>query len=252
MCPVLVKLGPITLHTYGLMVAIGFLTAFFVAKKEFEWRNFPPGMLDQIIFGLMMSAIVGARLLYFAVDGFHELVRDPLSLLRIWEGGLVFYGGFIGGFLFLIFYTRRKNLSLLSITDALTAPLLLGQAFGRVGCFFAGCCYGRPTDSWVGVTFTDERALAPLHVALHPTQLYEAAINFLLFAGVFTFRQRLTAKHMTTSYYLIGYGVARFFLEFIRNDDRGFVFLSLAPSQWISIAMVIGGFVLYAQRNAQR
>jgi phosphatidylglycerol:prolipoprotein diacylglycerol transferase len=252
MCPILFKTGPFTLHTYGLMVAIGFLAAFYVAKREFARRHLPVDFLDNVILALMATSLFGARFFYFAVNGFHELNHDPLSFFRIWEGGLVFYGGFIFGFLFLVIYAHYKHVALLAIADALAAPLLLGQAFGRLGCFSAGCCYGRPTSSIFGVTFTHPEALAPRFVALHPTQLYSAAGDLLLFAGLLILRPKLLSRGAATIYYLIGYGVGRFLIEFVRNDDRGAVVMHLQPSQWISIAMVTLGIVLYAKRHADR
>jgi phosphatidylglycerol:prolipoprotein diacylglycerol transferase len=252
MHPILAKFGPITLHTYGLMVALGFLASFFIAKREFARRNLAPDFLDNIILALMGSSLLGARLLYFTVNGFYELKHDPLLFFRIWEGGLVFYGGFLFGFAFLVYYAHHKNVALLAITDALAAPLLLGQAFGRLGCFSAGCCYGRPTSCALGVTFTNPDSLAPRFVSLHPTQLYSAALDLLLFAGLILFRPKLLSRGASTVYYLIGYGVGRFFIEFVRNDDRGVVFMYLQPSQWISLGIIIFGVFLYAKTHTDR
>jgi phosphatidylglycerol:prolipoprotein diacylglycerol transferase len=252
MHPLLFKIGPLTLHTYGLMVAIGFLAAFYVAKREFVRRGLPGDFLDNVILPLMAASLLGARFVYFAVNGFHDLWAAPLSFFRIWEGGLVFYGGFIFGFLFLVFYARRRNAPFMAVTDALAAPLLLGQAFGRLGCFSAGCCYGRPTSSFLGVVFTNPDTLAPRFVALHPTQLYSAAGDLLLFAGLYLFRSKLLSRGAATAYYLIGYGMGRFLIEFIRNDDRGFVFLHLTPSQWISFVMIGLGLFIYEKRNTAR
>lgn len=240
------------MHTYGLMVAIGFLAAFFVAKREFPRHGLSTDFLDTVILMLMVSSLLGARIFYFAVDGFRALAQNPFSFFKIWEGGLVFYGGFIGGLLFLFFYTRYKEVSLLTVTDSFAAPLLLGQAIGRLGCLAAGCCYGRPTELPWKVTFTHPEALAPRFMALHPTQLYEAGFNALLFAGIFFFRDRFAQKGMNTIYYLVGYGVVRFLVEFIRSDDRGIFFLHLYPSQWISIVMILIGVGLYVKRNSYR
>jgi phosphatidylglycerol:prolipoprotein diacylglycerol transferase len=229
---------------------LGFLAAVFVGRREFLKYGLPAETLDLVLMALMLSGLFGARLFYFLVNGIGFLFSDPLSFFRIWEGGLVFYGGFIGGFLFLVIFTRIKKMPLLSVLDPFTVPLLLGQAIGRLGCFSAGCCYGRPTTSWVGVTYSSPNTLAPLNVPLHPTQLYESAMNFLLLGGLLLLRRRFVERGLATAYYLIGYGTGRFLLEFVRGDDRGYVFFHLQPSQWVSLAMVLIGLVVYAKRHA--
>lgn len=253
MLPVLLNIGPITIHTYGLLVGIGFLLAFFAARLEFRRRRLSEAALDRLAFYLMIGGILGARILYFAVDGFATLRADPLSFFRIWEGGLVFYGGALAGIAILIVCARRMGVSFLTLSDAFAAPLLLGQAIGRLGCFAAGCCYGRPTGSFVGVTFTDSRALAPLYEKLHPTQLYEFAGDLILFALVTAVSKRSRRPGSATCLYLAGYGAFRFALEFVRGDDRGFVIQHLYPSQWIAAAAILTGCIGYAvlrQREA--
>src|SRR5438067_1813064 len=131
MFPILLHIGPITLHTYGLMVAIGFLLALRVARGQFQQRGLPDVLLDRIVFCLMVFGLLGARVFYFGVDNFAELRSDPLSFFRIWEGGLVLYGGVIAGVTVLIFFSRTHGLPFLGLTDAFAAPLLLGQAIGR-------------------------------------------------------------------------------------------------------------------------
>src|ERR1051325_5573114 len=112
MFPILFKIGPLSLHTYGLMVALGFLGGYYLVRQRFELHGIPLAIFDQFIFVLMVSAILGARLFYLGVDWFASLKQDPFSFFRIWEGGLVFYGGFIGALLALVIYTRVKELSL--------------------------------------------------------------------------------------------------------------------------------------------
>ncbi|OVE77059.1 hypothetical protein BVX98_03730, partial [bacterium F11] len=168
-------------------------------------------------------------------------LEDPLSFFRIWEGGLVFYGGFLAGFLLLLLYSRFREISWLTLGDAFAAPLFLAQSLGRIGCFAAGCCYGKPTESFVGVTFTKTESLAPLHVALHPTQLYSSLGNFLLFLGVLYLGHKRPPRGVLFASYLLGYGVFRLLIEFVRDDFRGPTLSTLFPSQWISLAGIIGG-----------
>jgi phosphatidylglycerol:prolipoprotein diacylglycerol transferase len=227
------------------MVALGFIVAYYAARRDFARYHLPVETLENGIMMLMFSALFGARFVYFAVERFEGLRSDPLSFFRIWEGGLVFYGGFLFGITFLLIYTRVKRLPLLTVLDALTAPLLIGQAFGRLGCFSAGCCYGRPTECFLGVTFTHPESLAPRFVSLHPTQLYSSLGDVLLLGGLYLARKYFKRPGSNVVYYLLGYGTGRFLIEFVRNDDRGVVFAGLFPSQWISLAAILTGVILF-------
>jgi len=241
MFPILFKLGPLSLHTYGLMVALGFIAGYTFLIKEFGRTGFPPAYLDKMMTLLLISSLIGARIFYFATEKFEPLRSDPLAFFRIWEGGLVFYGGFLGAGLAIFYFTRVRKIPFFKLADALVGPLLLGQAIGRLGCFAAGCCFGKPTLAFYGVTFHNEGSLAPLGIPLYPTQLLESAGNFLLFLGVFFMRRRHPRDGFKVSYYLIGYGLLRFFVEFLRGDFRGPVYLNLYPSQWISLIMIVVG-----------
>jgi phosphatidylglycerol:prolipoprotein diacylglycerol transferase len=246
MFPVIFSVGPFTLHTYGLLVALGFLAGYTWSRREFLRQGLNSEAIDMMILGMMLSAIVGARLFYYLFSGeYRDFSNDPLAFLRIWEGGLVFYGGFIGAIVFIVVFARRKEIPLVRFTDAFAAPLLLAQAIGRLGCFAAGCCYGRPTSSFLGVTFTDPLALAPRFIPLHPTQLYSAGGDLLLLGLLLLLRKRRPEIGFPTAYYLIAYGLGRFLIEFVRFDDRGPSPWGLTPSQWLSLAAIIIGGVVY-------
>ena len=247
MFPILFHIGSYALHTYGLMIAIGFLLAYQVAGMEFRRRGLlEPGpasasRLEVCVWYIMIGALLGARLAYTVLNGWSDFLADPLSFFRIWEGGLVFYGGAIGGFVGLAVASRRWSIPLLMLTDAFAAPLLLGQAFGRIGCFAAGCCYGRATSLPWGVTFTNPQSLAPLYEKVHPTQLYESASVFLLFLAALAVSRRVRRSGSVTAFYCVAYGILRFTLEFWRGDDRGAYHFHLSPSQWGSMLLVAVG-----------
>lgn len=254
MFPILFSFGPFTLHTYGLMVAIGFLCALAVARKQFERFNLPADQLDRVVLFIMIAGLLGARTLYFALENFELLQADPLSFFRIWEGGLVFYGGVIGGLVTLAVYARLHHLPFLSMTDAFSAPLLLGHAFGRVGCFAAGCCYGKPSDLPWAVVFEHPASLAPRFASLHPTQLYESAGNLLLFFAALALSRRRLGAGMLSAFYAVSYGSFRFAMEFLRNDDRGGTYFGGSPSQVVAVLLVICGIGLFVhakKENAQ-
>lgn len=245
MYPILLHIGPLTLHTYGLFVAIGFLTGYYVGRKDFVRENFSGQLWENLVIWLMIGSLLGARVFYFGLVDWNDIVRDPLSFFRIWEGGLVFYGGFAGGFLALLVFTKVNKIPLISALDLLVKPLILGQALGRLGCFSAGCCYGKPTQSIFGVIFRNPDSLAPLFIPLHPTQIYESVGDAVIFILLIFIGRRNPRTGAMFASYLIGYGILRFIVEFFRNDDRGPFLDSLSPSQWGSILAIIIGISVW-------
>lgn len=244
MFPTLFHAGPITLHTYGLMVALGFLAGISVARKTFAAARLPASLVDRLAMLLLVSGLVGARVMFFAVDGFSGLARDPLSFFRIWEGGLVFYGGVAGGLAALVVFSRRRGIPFLLLTDAFAPALLVGHALGRVGCFAAGCCYGKTSGFWPGVTFTSPDSLAPVFVALHPVQLYESAALGLLFVVTMWMATHRPPVGRVTGFYLVSYSAVRFLMELLRGDDRGAFIAGLSPSQAVAIVSFAAGVAL--------
>jgi phosphatidylglycerol:prolipoprotein diacylglycerol transferase len=229
--PILFQLGPMTLRTYGLMMAISFtlgiLLSIFLNRKA--------GREDDLILDLstwiMLGAVVGARLLYIVVEP-TEYLAHPWRVLAVWEGGLVFYGGFIGAGITAYIYLRLKQAPVWSVADTIAPGLALGHVTGRLGCWFNGCCYGR-VDASRGRIFPSIGDGLP-HL---PVMLYEAL--FLLFFSWFLvllwYRRRFNGQVFWT--YVLGYACWRFAIEFLRGDaERGVLFSAvLSPSQWISL-----------------
>ena len=239
MFPVIFKIGPLTLHTYGLMVAVGFLVSFQLVRRGFFQKKIPLDYVDQMVLIMVLAGLFGARLLYFVAVDEGSFQSKFFNFVKVWEGGLVYYGAFLGGLAGLVYFCLKKDLPILKVTDICVGPLLLAQAFGRVGCFAAGCCYGRPTDSFLGVTFTHIDSLAPTYVSLHPTQLYSSFGLLLLFVALILIGKANPPRGTVSGFYLVGYGAFRFLIEILRNDFRGTVLLSLHPSQWISMVMIV-------------
>lgn len=259
MFPKLLTIGSYTLHAYGLLVATGFLSGVWVSS-----RLAPKAGLDrEQMFGLgvylALIAIVGAKLLMVATDfGYYrENPREIFSLQSLQSGG-VFYGGFIAALLFLIAYCRIERLSFLRVADTFAPGLALGHAIGRIGCFAAGCCWGRTSHLPWAVVFTNpyshDLTGVPLGVALHPTQLYESLTLFGIFLLLLRVRARSCFDGQVFASYLMLYAAARFLLEFLRGDpDRGFVFGgALSTSQFLSIFLFAGAllFSFFARRKA--
>jgi len=237
MHPILIKLGPFTIYSYGFFLAIGFLLAIVYATREAKRVGVDPQKVSDMAFYLIVSALIGARLLFILTE-FHDFVDNPLEVFKIWKGGLVFYGGFIGALLAGIWYVKRNNMPLWKTADIIAPAIALGQSLGRIGCFSAGCCYGREADVPWAVTFTDPNSLARLGVPLHPTQLYESALDLGIFLFLIAFRKRKTFDGQLIWLYTLLYAVARLIVESFRGDPRGFVGGMLATSQLIGIVMI--------------
>lgn len=236
----LLTLGPVTIHGYGLMIAIGILCALFVAGKRAKNR----ALNSDFVFNLGMVAIVagfaGAKLLYCIIE-YKAFLSNPLNTLS--GGGFVVYGGLIAGVLAAMLMCRAKKVSFLGYFD-LTAPsIALAQGFGRIGCFLAGCCYGCQTDSFLGVVFP-ESAIAPSGVRLLPTQLFSSAGDFAIAAVLLLYARKECRTGKVGALYLILYSVGRFCIEFFRSDARGAVG-ALSTSQFISIFTLALGLALF-------
>ena len=252
MHPLLFQFGPLSLRIYGLMVAIAFVAALYLASRLGESRGLSRTFVMDAVTLAVASGILGARILFVALN-WSEYRAQPWAIFKIWEGGLVFYGGFILAAATLVYYTKSKKQSLGLVADVFAPALALGQAIGRWGCFFAGCCYGRPTAHFWGVTFQDPLALAPLGIKLHPTQLYESlgllGISVTLFFQLT--RQRWPQGVIFWAYVFL-YGLLRYLVEIYRGDDRGGFYLGWSPSQWVALAAMLTAGTVLALRVGHR
>ncbi|MFH0728379.1 MAG: prolipoprotein diacylglyceryl transferase [Pseudomonadota bacterium] len=252
MHPVLIKLGPLVLYTYGFFVALAFIVGLAIAKKEAVRLGRDPGPVTDLCFFILLSAMVGARLFYIAVNP-AQFLNDPLEIFKIWNGGLVFYGGFIVATLVAMVYLKKRRLPLWETADVLAPGLAAGHVLGRVGCFFAGCCYGKACDLPWAVTFSHSLSLAPLGIPLHPSQLYEVLNNLVVFCVLWLFRRRKTFDGQVFWIYLLMYGVTRAVLEIYRGDPRGlFLNGNLSVSQIIGIALAVIAMVMLKVRPGKR
>ena len=243
MYPILLKIGPLTLHTYGFFVALGFLLALSWTHKESLRRGLDPEIFHDLFFYVVVSALVGARVFYVALN-FSYFQSDPLAALRLWEGGLVFYGGFLFAMPVFLWRIRRWQRPVLEVLDVAAPALVLAQAVGRLGCLSAGCCYGKACNNIFAITFTDNLSHAPLHQALHPTQIYHSLADLLIFLLLALLSRYSVRRGTLVVGYLICYGVLRFTVEFWRGDPRGFL-AGFSISQWISCALVFCGIIIW-------
>ncbi len=243
MLPVLLRIGPLTLHTYGVLVAAGFLFGLAFAVKQGRKEGIPPERIIDIGFYVLLCAIAGSRLLFVVINAGYY-VKHPLDSVKIWQGGLVFYGGLALAVPVAILYMKKHRLDVWNIADVFAPSLAIGHAIGRLGCFSAGCCYGKPAQIPWAVTFVHPESIAGTGIPLHPTQLYEAAGEFINFLVLIALRRHRYFRGQLFWSYIFLYSALRFAVEFFRGDEaRGFVVGGLSVSQGIS---VIAGLVAVA------
>lgn len=241
MHPELLKFGPIVIHSYGFMIAIGFLFAILLAV----YRSKRSGLNTDMIFGLAIYGIIGgfagAKLLFVAIE-IKNIYLHPSILLDL-PNGFVVFGGLIGGILTGYLYCRIKKVDFIEYFDLVVPSIALAQGFGRIGCFLAGCCYGRETNSSLGIVFKDS-LYAPNGVRLIPTQIISSIGDFLIVIILLFYARRKRQNGKLAGLYLILYSVGRFFIEMLRDDPRGFIGI-LSSSQIISIFTLIFGLFLF-------
>jgi phosphatidylglycerol:prolipoprotein diacylglycerol transferase len=216
-------------------VATGFLVAILLASSRAEKEGLDSQKVLDLCFYVMVSALLGARLLYVIVE-YRYFLDSPLEIFKFWKGGLVFYGGLILGVLISLWYLKRNQMPMWKTADLLAPSIALGQSIGRWGCFFAGCCYGKKTDVAWGITFTDPRSLAPLEISLHPTQVYLSLNAVFIFIFLMWLSKRKVFDGQILWSYGILYSIGRFLIEYFRGDDRGFpVEQVLSTSQFVGV-----------------
>lgn len=255
MLPELFKFGPITISPYGILVTTGFILAIFLAKYNATHRESLDGnLIFDFGVGLALSALVGAKiLLIFTEPYFYKNPSHIFSMDFLRSGG-VFYGGFIGALFYAIYYIKKHNLPGYKTADCFGSAIPLGHTFGRIGCFTAGCCHGKYCSiNFLAVKFTNPHCQVEpslLGKPIYPTQLMEAAGNFLIFLFLFKLHKKKKFDGQIILLYVILYGTLRFLLEFIRGDQRGWVIENvLSTSQFIALILVPAAIYLYIKRS---
>lgn len=240
MHPLLFELGPITVYTYGVLLAAAYLLGLKLAMVRAQARGFDQARVLDLGIYIIISALVGAKLLLFVTD-FRTFISDPRELLTLARSGGVFYGGLIVAVVVAVWYIRRIGLPLWTTCDVFAPGIALGHVVGRFGCFFAGCCYGKPTTMPWAITFTDPFAATnvgtPLNVPLHPTQLYEAGAEGLILVLLLATEKRGKQFPGRTFWlYMLLYSITRYVIEMYRDDPRGSVGM-FSTSQFISLVL---------------
>lgn len=246
MFPEIFKIGGLALHTYGFFIAVGIILALYLTKTECQRVGLNGEEIVDTLFWAIWVGIIGSRIFYVLYFP-QEFIKDPLEFVKIWKGGLVFHGGLLFAVPFTLYFFKKKKIPILKTLDVVAIFIPMAHFFGRLGCFSAGCCYGKVCELPWAVTFNHPLTLAPKNIPLHPTQLYEALLNLLLFFFLFFTRKSFNKKGIKFSLYLVGYGAIRFFVEFYRGDLRG-IYLSFSVAQWISLGFIFAGLFIMAFR----
>jgi phosphatidylglycerol:prolipoprotein diacylglycerol transferase len=251
MFPILFQIGPVTVHTYGLLVAAGFIVGISLALHFGKKEGISKEKILDIGFLSLVSAIVGSRLLFVIIE-YRHFSQNPIEIFKIWEGGLVFYGGLLLVIPVLFSYFKRHTLPTWTMLDILAPCLAIGHAIGRIGCFSAGCCYGKPTELPWGITFTHPLSMATIGISLHPTQLYESIAELGIFAFLILFKKYKKFDGQILWLYILLYSGARFFIEFFRGDsERGMISGEFSISQGVSI-ILFGAALFFLVSQGQK
>lgn len=244
MYPLLFEFGPFKVYSYGFFVALGFIVSTYLAGLEAQKKNIHPEKILNLALGLVISGILGARLLYVLQD-LKFYINYPGEILMLHRGGLSFYGGFILATIFAVFFLKRQNLAIFKTFDMVCPYLSLAQAIGRIGCFLNGCCYGKPTSSVFSVYFPGE------DIARHPTQLYSSMGLLSMFIILRIFQAKADEKsHFAGQIFLLYcllYSFMRFFMEYLRGDNPG-VWADLTIHQLISAGVFAISVLIWWKR----
>ncbi len=275
MHPEILSIGPITIRSYGLMLAVGFLAGILIAARRAEKSGEHPDHIYNLSIWIVASSLIGSRL-YYVITHFDEFRADPgLPLLtrvfvefknmfwpvgadgQVGISGLILYGGLIAATAVSAVYLKRHRLNIPLYMDLLAPSLGIGEFFTRIGCFLNGCCFGRPTESFCGVVFPENSAAGFYypHTHLHPSQLYNAFAGLAIFFILIWAERHKKFNGFTALLYFILYAVGRFFIDFTRHYEKSMKFLNLSQNQLLSLGIFVVCVVLlvyFTKRAASR
>jgi phosphatidylglycerol---prolipoprotein diacylglyceryl transferase len=247
MLPKLISIGSFYIPTYGVLVALGFLAGLGITLRLARRAGMPAETISNLAVYCAIAGLVGAKLFMFLFD-ISDYVRDPgrIFTLETLQAAGVFHGGFIAALLMALFYMRRQQLPAMKTLDIFAPGIAIGQAIGRLGCFAAGCCWGRECELPWGVRFrSDFAAPVPLDKTLHPVQIYESVADLLIFAILYKQASRAHRPGQVIGWYLVLYSTARFVIEFFRVHEQALVG-PFSLTQWIALGLLLLGAAILA------
>ena len=244
--PIAISIGPVAIRWYGLMYLLAFVAFIMLAKRRLHlFPAIKMSDVDNMLTWAVLGVILGGRLGYVFFYKPDYYMANPGEILAIWEGGMSFHGGFLGVLLVCFVYGSYKGWKFFDVMDFVAPAVPIGLALGRLGNFINGELWGRPTEGWWGVVFPQ----AGDAIARHPSQLYQMSLEGIaLFIGLWWFARKPRPRAAVSAWFLIGYGAARFVVEYAREPDRflGTLSLGLSMGQWLCVPMILGGFALLA------
>lgn len=247
MYPILFKLGPVRIYAYGVMVALGFLIATLLAEREAKKENISGGLIMDLAIVIILSGLVGSRFLY-VINNLPYFMKNPKEIVMLTRGGLIFYGGVFFSIAASFLFLKIRKIPFFKVADVVIPYATLGHSLGRLGCFLNGCCWGKPTNLFLGVRFPG------IYYSVHPTQLYESTLLFFLFVILLFIKRRRKFDAQVFFSWALSYSVIRFFIEFLRGDNAS-LWIGLTLSQLISatifIISIFSLFNVYARGNTK-
>jgi len=255
----LLTIKDFNLPAYGVMAVLGYLTGIYFINKEALRNKIEPILIQSLTMWIIVGMLIGARI-WYVLENWYQFAPDPISIFKLWEGGMVFYGGFIGGFIGGILFIRLTKLPLLKIMDITAPGIAIAISIGRIGCFLNGCCYGRVTDSCIGVSFPSrwypaayvdhlQRGLissgAEQSLPVIPTQLISTFDLFLIFLILWNIRTKKIFNGFIFALFIGLYGFHRFIVDFFRHySENALILRILSLSQVLSIIMMLTSIVV--------
>jgi len=245
--PVALRIGPISIYWYGIMYLIGFGGGWWLGRRRAleEWRGWRREQVDDLVFYIVLGVLLGGRLGYVLFYDFGSFVADPISLFKVWQGGMSFHGGLIGVILAMALFARRRETTFFNVADFVAPLAPIGLGAGRIGNFINGRLWGKETDLPWGMIFPDARAGG---VPRHPSQLYELLLEgVVLFVVLWLFSRRPRPTMVVSALFLLLYGVFRFSVEFVRVPDAQYGYLAfdwVTMGQVLSLPMVLAGALM--------
>ena len=242
--PIFLNIGSFSIRWYGVMAALGFLLGLTLIQLNRKYAKLTSDQVTNIVMLGMISGVIGARIFY-VVQNWSYYSNNPAAIIRIDQGGLVFYGGFILAFILIVIYLRKFcRVDVIRTLDIMAPALAAAHSLGRIGCFLNGCCYGKPAQIfWAAAYPADSEPYQKYgNLPLHPVQIYEALLNIAL-ACVLFYLVRKSRRGIPVSFYLLCYGLLRFVDEFFRGDHSDFV-QGFTPAQVIGFGMIPAGLIM--------
>lgn len=245
MFPVILRLGSLNIYSYGLMLFISFLVGIKIVEQRAKKFGVEPKKVTDLALVVLIAVVIGARLLY-VIFHFSEFKDDLIGIIAFWRGGLaglMFYGGLVFAILAGIFYCQKQKLPLLKMFDAVAPAIVLGEFFTRIGCFLNGCCFGKPTKSFLGIVFplNSPAGYTFKHTPIHPTQLYSALTGLSLFVVSLVLEKKRLKAGVLFFVILALYSLYRFLIDFVRYyEDSG----NFLINQAISLVLIIVALIM--------